>query len=152
MNDTGVGESGKMRAELPTRRSSAEANPYDQILQHLQPVAPAPSTDRVSARGGADEGRAARPRVYLLGSVRRDDVLPAGRGRFVARAIRYDDSPQASVHLSLALKKETRAFEALLLRANLRALAHNIAGVNSGNAVPRYVRRIITPGSSAPNR
>ena len=41
MNDIGVGESGKIRAELPTRRSSAEANPYDEILQHLQPVAPA---------------------------------------------------------------------------------------------------------------
>jgi hypothetical protein len=47
---------GSRRHELPTLAPTApEVPPYDEILQHLQPVAPAVSARRVSEGRGGDE-------------------------------------------------------------------------------------------------
>src|SRR2546425_662933 len=64
---------------------TVEANPCDQILQHLQSIAPAISTHRLSARRARDEGRAACAWVFLLGPIRRDALRPARTRPFAAR-------------------------------------------------------------------
>src|SRR6266508_5850990 len=65
-----------------------EPNPYDQILQHLQSVAPVISAQRLSARRARDEGRAACSGILLLGPIRRDAVRPARTRPFAARDLR----------------------------------------------------------------
>src|SRR3970282_531368 len=67
---------------------TAEANPCDEILQHLQSVAPAISAHRVSERRPDHEGRAARARLCVLGPIRGDAVRPTRSGAFVARDLR----------------------------------------------------------------
>src|SRR3970040_3077568 len=67
---------------------TVEANPCDEILQHLQSVAPAFSTDRVSARRPGHERGAACPRLCVLGPIRRHAVRTTGAGAFAARNLR----------------------------------------------------------------
>src|SRR5438094_351739 len=53
---------------------TVEANPCDQILQHLQSVAPAFSARRVSGRRERLAGGTTRARLYVLGPIRGDAV------------------------------------------------------------------------------
>src|SRR5712692_3005671 len=68
--------------------TSAEVNPYDEILQHLQSIAPAFSANGVSNSRGRHAGRTARSRLHLLGPIRRDAVCPTGARAFAARNLR----------------------------------------------------------------
>src|SRR5207249_2651378 len=64
---------------------TVEANPCDEILQHLQSVAPVISAHRVPERRSGHEGRAACARLFVLGPIRGDAVRPTRTRQFVAR-------------------------------------------------------------------
>src|SRR5947199_1707048 len=64
---------------------TVEANPCDEILQHLQSVAPVISAHRVPERRSGHEGRAACARLFVLGPIRGDAVRPTRTRPFVAR-------------------------------------------------------------------
>src|SRR5438093_2268275 len=85
----GLSAPSMLMAELPHSPSHVRRpNPYDEILQHLQSVAPALFADRLSTRGDGDPGGAACARIRLLDAVHRDAVLPRGQGTVAARDLR----------------------------------------------------------------
>src|SRR5712691_7867287 len=67
---------------------TVEANPCDEILQHLQSVAPAFSARRVSEGRDRYAGGAARARIHVLGPIRRHAVRATRARAFAARDLR----------------------------------------------------------------
>src|SRR5207249_7482653 len=61
---------------------TVEANPCDEILQHLQSVAPVISAHRVPERRSGHEGRAACARLFVLGPIRGDALRPTRTSAF----------------------------------------------------------------------